>query len=205
MIKVYSTITAPVESVLKEKGSSFIAKLFPVNSVEEFQETLSAIKKQYYDATHHCYAVRLLNGYEKYSDDGEPGGTAGVRIMNAITSHNLHDVALVVIRYFGGTKLGVGPLGVAYAESAKAALQKVKIIEKQAYLPLELVADFDQTSAVYHLFSQFTVKSIDAAFANQVTYKFFLLYSEEDRFLSQLDDVFRGKYVLNTGGAVIYL
>lgn len=205
MIEVYTTSTAPAESVRKEKGSSFISKLFPVSTVEEFQEALAAIKKQYYDATHHCYAVRLLNGYEKYSDDGEPGGTAGARIMNAITGHGLHDVALVVIRYFGGTKLGVGPLGVVYAESAKAVLDSAKVVERRAFLSLELIAAFDQTSAVYHLFSQFTVKISDTVFADQVTYKFLLLYSEQEKFMSQLDDVFRGKYNLNNRELITYL
>jgi uncharacterized YigZ family protein len=205
MLLSYTTISDGRETELKEKGSSFIAKAFPVASVEAFSAILTGLKKEYYDATHHCYAVRLADGYEKYSDDGEPNGTAGVRIMNAIVSRELHNIGIIVIRYFGGTKLGVGPLGVAYSESALSVIDVVQLLTRQAFLPIEVVAGFEQTSAVYHLFSQFSVKIIDTVFADRVTYKIRLLAPEKEKFLQKLDDALRGKYELKINDGVEYL
>lgn len=123
-----ATISEFTESVYKEKSSSFIAKTYRINSSEHFEEILSNVHKEYFDANHYCYAYRLPNNKINYSDDGEPHNTAGVRILNAIDYHNLSFIAIIVIRYFGGTKLGVGALGKAYFTAANMVLEKAELI-----------------------------------------------------------------------------
>ncbi|MCP4214497.1 MAG: YigZ family protein [bacterium] len=109
----------------KEKGSRFIGRLYPVKSKEAAEEIVAALRKQYYDSTHVCFAYRLGNGvesYSRYSDDGEPSGTGGLPIYNEIRSKEYFNVLCAVIRYYGGTKLGTGGLARAYGQGGKLAL-----------------------------------------------------------------------------------
>ena len=128
----YKSIKKPSEGFFKDKGSKFIARAFHVNSEEEIKDILSRIKKEYHDARHHCYAYRLGVNEEKYryNDDGEPSSTAGRPIFGQILSSELTDILIIVIRYFGGTKLGVSGLINAYKTAAKDAIDKGTIIEK---------------------------------------------------------------------------
>lgn len=150
------TVKREYQATIKEKGSSFIAYLFPVKNLDDFRNKLTQIEKEYHDATHHCYAVKLLNDF-KYSDDGEPNGTAGIRILNAIEHYNLVNVAIVVVRYFGGIKLGVGPLGKAYYDAADNVINTAEIITKVEYCIYEIIFDFDSSNKIYHILN--TVKA----------------------------------------------
>jgi uncharacterized YigZ family protein len=143
------------ETGFKEKGSQFTGQAFPVNSEQEVSDILTDVKKKFYDATHHCYGYKLLDGQFKYSDDGEPSGTAGIRILNAIDHFALLNVLVIVIRYFGGTKLGVGPLGKAYYSSAESVLSEAKKITKTAYQQVQISTDFSHTSLLHKSFSDF--------------------------------------------------
>ena len=131
-VDVYKTIIDPSEGLYKEKGSKFIARVFHVESEEEVKDSLNQVKKQYYDARHHCYAYRLNPENELFrsNDDGEPSGTAGKPILNQILSYELYDVLVVVVRYFGGTKLGVSGLIRAYKSATVDALGQAEIIHK---------------------------------------------------------------------------
>jgi len=128
----YKTIQQPSEGLFKSKGSRFIAKAYPVESVEEVKEILATLRKEFHDARHHCYAYRIGPGDAAYrvNDDGEPANTAGKPILGQIESHNLTNILIVVIRYFGGILLGVGGLINAYRSAAKEALEQAAIIEK---------------------------------------------------------------------------
>lgn len=143
------------ESVLKVRGSEFIAQVYPVEQTEECDKILNTVKKKYFDATHHCYAYQLMEEIQKYSDDGEPSGTAGIRILNAIDHFQLTNLFVVIIRYFGGTKLGVGPLGKAYYSSAYDALEKTKKVEKFLMERLTIKTDFTLTSQLYRIVSNY--------------------------------------------------
>ncbi len=105
----YLTLAAPAEASLRERSSKFLAYAYPVRSEEEIRERLDALRKRYYDATHHCYAWRLGPRGEQFraNDDGEPSGTAGRPILGQMLSHGITECLIVVVRYFGGTKLGV--------------------------------------------------------------------------------------------------
>ena len=128
----YLTIAAPAEAIYKEKSSKFITYAYPVRSEEEIRALLEVLYKRHYDATHHCYAWRLGPQGEAFrsNDDGEPSGTAGKPILGQLLSASLTDCLIVVVRYFGGTKLGVSGLISAYKESAAAVIEEAEIIEK---------------------------------------------------------------------------
>ena len=129
----YKTLKGLSEGLYREKGSKFIAIAIPVDSEEEVKEKLAALRKEYHDARHHCYAYIL--GYDKsayrLNDDGEPSGTGGRPIYGQLLSKDLTNTLVVVIRYFGGVKLGVSGLINAYKTAAKDALESAIIIEKQ--------------------------------------------------------------------------
>jgi uncharacterized YigZ family protein len=128
----YLTIAAPAEGLFKDRGSKFIAFAFPVRSEEEIKEQLHQLRKLHPSANHHCYAFRL--GADKLSfranDDGEPSNTAGKPILGQIQSKDLSNILVVVVRYFGGTLLGVGGLINAYREAAADALAQAEIVER---------------------------------------------------------------------------
>ena len=120
----FLTVAAPAEAASRERSSKFLSYIYPVASEEEIRGHLDALRKRYYDATHHCYAWRLGPHGEAFrsNDDGEPSGTAGKPILGQLLSHGLTDCLVVVVRYFGGTKLGVPGLIAAYRESAAEAI-----------------------------------------------------------------------------------
>ena len=128
----YLTIEAPAEAIYKEKSSKFLAFAYPVADEEEIRSRLEALRKRYYDATHHCYAWRLGPHGEAFraNDDGEPSSTAGRPILGQLLSHETTDCLIVVVRYFGGTKLGVPGLIAAYKESAAEVLAAARIVQR---------------------------------------------------------------------------
>ena len=149
---VPATPAGPTE--IKEKGSRFISYLIPVDSPENAEEALKGLRKEHYNSTHVCFAWRLGNGEEKafrYSDDGEPNGTAGVPIYNVVKGSGIFNILIASVRYYGGTKLGTGGLIRAYSASAKAVLDIVKtskIIPKQRCI---VKTPFKQISIVTHI------------------------------------------------------
>ena len=128
----YRTINTTSEGLYKEKGSKFIGLVIPVTNEEEVKAHLQTLRKSYHDASHHCYAYQL--GYDKsahrINDDGEPSGTAGRPIFGQINSFDLTNVLIVVIRYYGGTNLGVSGLINAYKTASKEAILNGKVVEK---------------------------------------------------------------------------
>ncbi len=128
----YKTILAPSEGLYKEKGSKFLAFAFPVSSENEFKEIQSKIEKQYHDARHRCFAFQIgvEDRISRANDDGEPSHSAGQPILNQIQSRELTNVLVYVVRYFGGTLLGVGGLIKSYKTATSEALDKAKIVKK---------------------------------------------------------------------------
>ncbi len=206
MLLTFTTITSLTEGTYKERGSLFVARAYPVKSVDEAMLLLEKNKKELYDAAHHCYAVRLSDGTTKYSDAGEPTGTAGVRILQAIEHHELHNVVVVVIRYFGGVKLGVGPLGKAYYTAADAALEKSAKSSKYAYFEMTVRADYDLSSTLYHLFSQYPVKILNTGFDEDAQFELLVRLDAVEEFQEKLIDVCSGRVkILNIKKETIYL
>jgi uncharacterized YigZ family protein len=130
----YKTLAAPCAGAFKDKGSKFLAYAFPVNTVEEVKQQVQRLKKEYFDARHHCYAYRIgVHGEQwRANDDGEPSSTAGKPILGQLLSQELTNVLIVVVRYFGGILLGVPGLINAYRSAASDALSHAQIVEKTA-------------------------------------------------------------------------
>lgn len=156
MAEKYFTIDKSVESIYKEKGSKFLSFLYPVSSVDEVKEYLTQLKKKYYDATHHCYAYII--GYDKetfrMNDDGEPSSTAGKPIYGQLQSNDLTNVLLVVVRYFGGTKLGVSGLIKAYKESSAECIALAQIVEKQVKNKYNIYFAYEDMNVVMNILKQ---------------------------------------------------
>ena len=129
---LYKTIEEAVEVTMRERSSKFLSFIYPVENEEQIREALDALRKRYFDATHHCYAWRLGPRGEQFraNDDGEPSGTAGKPILGQMLSHEITDCLIVVVRYFGGTKLGVPGLIAAYKESAANAIEAATVVER---------------------------------------------------------------------------
>jgi uncharacterized YigZ family protein len=140
----YSTIEAESVAEFKDRGSRFIAVAFPINSVEDFKLRLKLLKEEHPKAVHHCFAYRIgVDGNVfRISDDGEPGGTAGRPILGQIDSKLLSNIAIVVVRYFGGTLLGVPGLIHAYKMSSSMALQTTAIVQKAIEINYHLIFDY---------------------------------------------------------------
>ena len=140
----YKTITALAEGIYTEKRSKFIAMALPVRTLEEIKEHLEKYQKQYYDARHVCYAYML--GHERKdfraNDNGEPSGTAGKPILGQINSNELTDILVVVVRYFGGIKLGTSGLIQAYKAAAVEAISAAEIVEKTVDDDVEVVFEY---------------------------------------------------------------
>ena len=128
----FKTIASSSKGLFKDKGSKFLAFAFPVNNENEISQILESIRKEYHDARHHCYAWMLGEKKEHYrvNDDGEPSNSAGKPILGQIQSKELSNILIVVVRYFGGTLLGIGGLMQAYKTAAKEALESATIIDK---------------------------------------------------------------------------
>lgn len=150
----YLTISEAISSEFKDKGSKFIAFAAPIQTPNDIKQYLAQIKELHPKATHHCYAYRLgldkLTNY-RANDDGEPAGTAGKPILGQIDSKQLTNLIVVVVRYFGGTKLGVPGLIHAYKSSTKLVLEQANIIEKQLFDYYQLQFDYLQTNDVMRL------------------------------------------------------
>ena len=188
MSDLIKTIKSKAESKFKEKGSLFEGHVYPISSSGEAENILSEIRKKYYDATHHCFAYQILDENPRYSDDGEPGGTAGIRILNAINHFELVNVLVVSIRYYGGTKLGVGPLGKAYYKSAFDTLSIANIVTKRKYLKAKIIFDFDLTSKIHHFLSLNSANILENAFDKKPQIIFTILENEFKKFETEIID-----------------
>ncbi|RNI31691.1 IMPACT family protein [Rufibacter latericius] len=150
MEDTYRTIAAPVEGLYKEKGSKFISKAYPVRTEEEIKEILQALRKEYFDARHHCYAYLLGANRATYraNDDGEPNHSAGDPILGQIKSLGLSNVLVVVIRYFGGVKLGVGGLIHAYKTATAEALEQAQVVEEHETALITVQFGYEQMNEI---------------------------------------------------------
>lgn len=153
----YFTIEKPSVAEFKDRGSRFIACAYPISSVEEFKERLAEVKKEHGKASHHCFAYRIgLDGNTyRVSDDGEPSGSAGRPILGQIDSKQATNVLIVVVRYFGGTLLGVPGLINAYKTAATLALQVTPLVQKPVLENYRLQFDYTQMNDVMMVVKQF--------------------------------------------------
>lgn len=179
----YKTIEKPSEGLFKDKGSRFIAYAFNVNSEEEIKEIVQTIKKEHHAARHHCYAWRLgtTNAAFRVNDDGEPSSTAGKPILGQIQSFELTNVLIVVVRYFGGTLLGVSGLINAYRNAALDAINNAEIIEKIIEKWFTVEFDYLVMNDVMKIFKDEKLPQIDPQYDLNCKVKTFVRWSDADR------------------------
>lgn len=193
----YHTIQSEVEVETKVKGSRFIGRTFLVSTVDEAKEKLEAVRKQEYQATHNCYAY--IVGIEtqeieyKYSDDGEPGSTAGKPIYDMLCGHDVTNCLVVVTRYFGGTKLGTGGLVRAYSDSARQALSKSGRKEHFVTGTVRVKIDFSYYDAVLKIAHESGAVQSDAEFTDTVTMRLTVRESRIDRLIETIIEGTNGK------------
>ncbi len=188
MNDTYQTITAPSTGFFKDKGSKFFAYAFPVFTEEEWQVHLQEVKKEHFKARHHCYAYRL--GIEQHNfranDDGEPSGTAGRPILGQIDSFELTNVIIIVVRYFGGTKLGTSGLINAYKLSAAYALQNAEIVERLIEDVYQLTFDYSLMPDVMNALKKLDLNVILQDFGTSGKIQVAIRQSEVENTLLQL-------------------
>ena len=184
----YRSIAAPAEGLFKDNGSRFIALAYPVETEAQVKEIVAGLRKEYHDARHHCYAYRL--GYKgdvfRSSDDGEPSGSAGRPILGQIDSLGLSDVLVVVVRYFGGIKLGIPGLIRAYKTSTADALSQAAIVEKIAGRSFRLSFDYLSMNAVMKVLKDMNLPQSAQEFGENCSLETRVRLTEAESFLEKV-------------------
>ena len=187
----YKTIAGPSEGIYREKGSKFIALAFPVETEAEVKEKLAEIQKQYFDARHHCYSYILGPNKDAYrlNDNGEPSGTAGRPIHGQLLSKDLTNTLVIVVRYFGGIKLGVSGLINAYKTAAKDALDHATIIEKTVDETYKVSFDYSVMNSVMQLLKDPYVSILGQGYEDRYLITFKIRRREADRIVTALKKI----------------
>ena len=188
----YKMLSTPGEGLYKEKGSKFIASAFTVTSEDEVKQALAEIKKKYYDARHHCYAYMIGpdKGCFRSSDDGEPSGTAGKPILNQILSKDVTNVCVIVVRYFGGIKLGVSGLINAYKTAAREALDNATIIEKTIDEVYSLEFAYSLMNDVMRVMKEEGLEQQNTRFEMDCYLEFSTRKNEADKVVTKFKNIF---------------
>ena len=183
------------ECELKEKGSRFIGRVYPIADRTKIEDTLDSLRKKEHDATHHCFAWRLRDENEafRYSDDGEPGGSAGKPIYDQLCGADVTNTLVVVTRYFGGTKLGVGGLVRAYGSAAKAALEASGRVERFDLARFSVVVDFPLYKPLTRLAQELEATILNSDFSDRVTVELAVRQSRSERFEKRFTELTHGK------------
>ena len=163
------TISKNIENEIIINKSRFICKLVKVYSEEDVMNALNNVKEEYKDATHYCYSY-IINNTERFNDDGEPGGTAGMPILNVLKQNELNYVLCIVIRYFGGIKLGAGGLVRAYTKSASECLNVSTLKELKIGFSIKILFDYDKVKLIDYTLNNIDIK--DKTFVDKITYTF---------------------------------
>jgi uncharacterized YigZ family protein len=199
IIDSYLTIAGKASAEIKIQKSAFIGQAFPVKSREEIQQVIDSVRKEYYDAVHHPFAYRL--GMDKnnfrYSDDGEPSGSSGKPVLEAIDKLNLTDTLVIVTRYFGGVKLGVGGLRRAYGDAAHEALSRTKIIEKFLYESCRIEFDYKYMNMVMRLIDEQEALISGNSSAERVGLDIKIRLSKAENFTAALSNITNGDFNLS--------
>lgn len=191
MEDTYRTIAKFAEGIYKEKGSKFIAFAYPVSNEEQIKEFVAGLKEKYYDARHHCYAWRLGADKKNFrtNDDGEPSSTAGRPIFGQIQSNDLTNILIVVVRYFGGIKLGVSGLINAYREAAVDVLRNSEIIEKTVDKQLRIRFSYLVLNDVMRIIKEDEPEVLERHFELECEMLLSIRYKGLTGLLSRLDKV----------------
>ena len=187
----YKSIAAESRGLFKDNGSRFIAHAYPVETEEEVKEIVAALKKEYYDARHHVYAYRLgyLGDKFRANDDGEPSGSSGRPVLGQIDSNELSDILVVVVRYFGGIKLGIPGLIRAYKTATADAIANAEIVEKIASKMYKVHFGYMAMNSVMKVFKDMGLEQKNQQFDMECSMETKVRLSQVDTFLERMEDV----------------
>jgi len=195
----YKTIIIPTEAELKISKSKFISQVYPVTNSDEVTETISSARKKFYDAAHHPFAYRL--GLDKnnfrYSDDGEPSGSAGKPIMEVIDKFELTDILIVVTRYYGGVKLGVGGLRRAIFDASELAIQNSEIITKHITENFNLEFDYKYIGAVMNFLEKESIIILKNDSDEKVKLECSVIVSQIDKFKDEIGKLTNASVIIS--------
>lgn len=194
----FKTVYQGASAEIVEKKSRFIADVFPVTTEEEALSVLEKVKKQYWDARHHCwaYVIGREQVQERCSDDGEPSGTAGKPILEVIRGQELHDVLIVVTRYFGGTLLGTGGLVRAYTLAAQEGLALSNIITRIDGVKLQIETDYTGLGKIQYLLGQRGISVFESEYTEKVQLTVLIPVEEEKKLTSEIIEATNGQAVV---------
>ncbi len=198
----YRTLLGTAIGEYEEKHSRFIAEIKPVSNEEEALAFIKEQKSKYWDARHNVYAYRLLGDECRFSDDGEPHGTAGKPVLDIITGRQLSNVCIVVTRYFGGILLGTGGLVRAYSEAARNAINNSLVAEMGLIDKFSLHCDYQQYNRLLPFFAKHDIDITDTVFLEDVIISFALPSEKSESFLLALTDNFSGKISAQKEGQI---
>jgi uncharacterized YigZ family protein len=206
MIKAYNTILTGGQDEIVEKKSRFIGYALPVSSEEEAYAFIEKIKKKHYDARHNCFAFAIgrENTLYRFSDDGEPQGTAGKPILEVISGNQVVDLCIVVTRYFGGTLLGTGGLVRAYTEAAKLALQAAGIVCMSMMNIVDITANYNDSGKVGYLLASNNINITDTIYETEVTYKTHIPVDLCDNIIKQITEATSARALIDIKGEDFY-
>lgn len=200
----YYSIKSPIIDEIDIKKSRFITYLYPIRTEEEFNSHLSDIRKEHYRATHHCQAYILGDDsmIQRMSDDGEPSGTAGVPMLEVLKQNDLTYIMAVVVRYFGGIKLGAGGLIRAYSTSVSEALKKATIIQNRTQMIIEMTLDYNQVDPFQYFLEQtaLPITLMDTQYTDKVTYTLAIHLEKVENAHNELIERFSGQLTWNEVG-----
>ena len=187
----YKSIAAESRGLFKDNGSRFIAHAYPVETEDEIKEIVAALKKEYYDARHHVYAYRLgyLGDKFRANDDGEPSGSSGRPVLGQIDSNELSDILVVVVRYFGGIKLGIPGLIRAYKTATADAIANAEIVEKIACKRFKVHFGYLGMNSVMKVFKDMGLDQKNQQFDMECSMETSVRLSQVDTFLERINDV----------------
>lgn len=187
----YRTIARPAETTYRQLSSKFLVYAYPVESEAEIKEYLDTLRKRWFDATHHCYAWRLGAKGEQFraNDDGEPSSTAGKPILGQLLSQDITNCLVVVVRYFGGTKLGVPGLIAAYKESTALVLAECEIVERTVDVVIEVSFSYIAMNDVMRIVKDMQPKVINQVFDNLCTMTLSIREGDSEQLIGRLEKV----------------
>ncbi len=191
MNDLYKTIEKPSQGIYKEKGSKFLSYAFPVFSEEEIKEHIHRLREEYYNARHHCFAWQLGTDGARYraNDDGEPSGTAGKPILGQLNSHELTNILVVVVRYFGGTKLGVPGLIRAYKEATIDAINNALVVQCTVNDTYKVHFEYAAMNDIMKIIKEENLNIINQHFDLACCVEFSLRQSETEKVIKKLENI----------------
>jgi len=201
MRKEYLTVSGEASAELEERKSRFIATVKPVTSEEEAQDFINGLKARYWNASHNVYAYYICGNQQlqKFSDDGEPSGTAGMPVLEAVKRLGVQDVAVVVTRYFGGIKLGAAGLVRAYGKSASLGIEAAGIVRKRLCFEARIMTDYSLLGKVQALTASRGYKIKDMVYAQDVELTLYIPVDEFDGFCSLITDATNAHALVDAG------